>query len=52
MRMEPLSRYDPIVGDPSAFNSACERPLPSVVRVNEIKATPDRVRRAFDEADV
>ncbi|TKR28237.1 RsmB/NOP family class I SAM-dependent RNA methyltransferase [Natronomonas salsuginis] len=50
--MEPLSRYDPIVGDPSAFHSACERPLPSVVRVNEIKATPDRVRRAFDEADV
>ncbi|MFO7926650.1 MAG: RsmB/NOP family class I SAM-dependent RNA methyltransferase [Halobacteriota archaeon] len=50
--MEPLSRYDPIVGDPSAFHAACERPLPSVVRVNEIKSTADRVRRAFDEAGV
>ena len=50
--MDPLSRYDPIVGDPSAFHDACERSLPSVVRVNDIKTTPERVRRAFDEAGV
>ena len=50
--MEPLSRYDSLVDDPAAFHAACERPLPSVVRVNEIKATPERVRQAFREADV
>ena len=50
--MDPLSRYDPIVGDPSAFRDACERPLPSVVRVNDIKATPERVRRAFEDAGI
>jgi len=50
--MDPLSRYDPIVDDPSAFHAACDRPLPSVVRVNGIKATPDRVRRAFEAAGV
>jgi NOL1/NOP2/sun family putative RNA methylase len=50
--MEPLSRYDPIVDDPGAFHEACRRPLPSVVRVNGIKATADRVRRAFEEEDV
>ena len=50
--MQPLSRYDSLVDDPAAFHAACERPLPSVVRVNEIKATPDRVRRAFEEAGV
>ena len=50
--MDPLSRYDPIVGDPSAFHDACGRSLPSVVRVNDIKATPERVRRAFEEAGV
>ena len=49
--MDPLSRYDPLVDDPAAFHAACERPLPSVVRVNTIKTTPDRVRRAFEEAD-
>ncbi|CCQ35909.1 tRNA/rRNA cytosine-C5-methylase [Natronomonas moolapensis 8.8.11] len=50
--MDPLSRYDPIVDDPTAFHDACGRPLPSVVRVNGIKATPDRVRRAFESAGV
>ena len=50
--MDPLARYEPIVDDPSAFRAACERPLPSVVRVNDIKATLDRVRRAFAEAGV
>ena len=50
--MEPLSRYDSLVDDPAAFHAACDRPLPSVVRVNDIKATPDRVRQAFEEAGV
>ncbi len=50
--MDPLSRYEPLLDDPAAFRAACERPLPSVVRVNRIKATPERVRRAFDERDV
>jgi NOL1/NOP2/sun family putative RNA methylase len=50
--MDPLSRYDPLVDDPAAFHAACERPLPSVVRVNDIKATPSRVRRAFEESGV
>ncbi len=50
--MDPLSRYDTLVDDPTAFHAACKRPLPSVVRVNEIKATPGRVQRAFEEAGV
>ncbi|MFT4905695.1 MAG: NOL1/NOP2/sun family putative RNA methylase [Natronomonas sp.] len=50
--MDPLARYDSLVDDPEAFHEACERPLPSVVRVNDIKATPDRVRRAFEEVGV
>jgi NOL1/NOP2/sun family putative RNA methylase len=50
--MDPLERYDSLVDDPEAFHEACARPLPSVVRVNDIKATPDRVRRAFDETGV
>jgi NOL1/NOP2/sun family putative RNA methylase len=48
--MDVLGRYEPLVDDPAAFRAACERPLPSVVRVNSIKATPERVRRAYDEA--
>ena len=50
--MDPLARYDPLVDDPAAFHAACERPLPSVVRVNDLKATPERVSRAFDDAGV
>ena len=50
--MDVLARYEPLVDDTEAFRAACERPLPSVVRVNEIKATPERVRRAFDEQGV
>jgi NOL1/NOP2/sun family putative RNA methylase len=49
---DPLSRYDSLVDDPAAFHAACDRPLPSVVRVNEIKATPRRVRQAFEETGV
>ncbi|PSQ10498.1 SAM-dependent methyltransferase [Halobacteriales archaeon QS_5_70_15] len=50
--MDVLGRYEPLVDDPAAFRAACERPLPSVVRVNTIKTTPERARRAYDEAGV
>ncbi len=50
--MEPLARYDPIVENPAAFHAACERSLPSVVRVNTIKATARRVRDAFEDAEI
>ena len=50
--MDVLARYEPLIDDYDAFAAACERPLPSVVRVNPIKATPERVRRAFDEAGI
>ncbi|CDK38712.1 RsmB/NOP family class I SAM-dependent RNA methyltransferase [Halorubrum sp. AJ67] len=50
--MNPLDRYESLVDDVDAFRAACDRPLPSVVRTNEIAATPARVREAFDEAGV
>ena len=50
--MDPLARYDSLVDDPEAFHAACDRPLPSVLRVNGIKATPERVRAAFEEHGV
>ena len=46
--MTPLERYESLVDDPDAFRAACDRPLPSVVRVNTIKATVERVRAALD----
>jgi NOL1/NOP2/sun family putative RNA methylase len=50
--MNPLQRYEELVPDADAFYAACERPLPSVVRVNTIKATVERARRALDEEGV
>ena len=44
-----LERYDPLVDDVAAFRAACERPLPSVVRVNTVKTTVDRATRALDD---
>ena len=46
--MNPLERYAPLIDDYDAFLAACERPLPSVVRVNTIKTDPGRARRALD----
>ncbi|WP_049936532.1 RsmB/NOP family class I SAM-dependent RNA methyltransferase [Haloplanus natans] len=46
--MTPLERYESLVDEPDAFRAACDRPLPSVVRVNTIKATVERVRDALD----
>lgn len=50
--MDALERYEPILDDFEAFLATCERPLPSVVRVNRIKATREQVTRAFDEGGV
>ncbi|UPV99217.1 RsmB/NOP family class I SAM-dependent RNA methyltransferase [Halorussus gelatinilyticus] len=50
--MEKLERYEPLVEDFDAFLDACQRPLPSVVRVNTIKATPERATAALDEEGV
>lgn len=50
--MNPLDRYERLVDDVEAFRDACDRPLPSVVRVNELRATPERVRAAFAEEGV
>jgi NOL1/NOP2/sun family putative RNA methylase len=45
--MDPLERYADLVEEYDAFRAACERPLPSVVRVNPIKTTVDRARAAL-----
>jgi NOL1/NOP2/sun family putative RNA methylase len=45
--MTPLERYESLVDDADAFRAACDRPLPSIVRVNTIKATVERVREAL-----
>ncbi|WP_335999596.1 RsmB/NOP family class I SAM-dependent RNA methyltransferase [Halorientalis halophila] len=50
--MEVLDRYEPLIEDFEAFRDACERPLPSVVRVNTIKTDPDRAREALAEAGI
>ena len=50
--MNPLDRYESLVDDPRAFRAACERPLPTTVRVNTIKTTADRVRAALDEEGI
>lgn len=50
--MNPLQRYAPLVDDEEAFFAACERPLPSVVRVNTIKTTVARAREALDDEGV
>jgi NOL1/NOP2/sun family putative RNA methylase len=50
--MEVLERYESLVDDFAAFRAACERSLPSVVRVNTIKTTVERARQALDEEGV
>jgi NOL1/NOP2/sun family putative RNA methylase len=50
--MDVLERYEPLVDDLEAFYHACERSLPSVVRVNTIKTTVDRARAALDEEGI
>ena len=50
--MNPLDRYESLVDDPDAFRESCERPLPTVVRVNTLKTSVDRTRAALDEEGV
>ena len=47
--MDPLARYERLVDDYEAFRAACERPLPTVVRINEIKADVERATAALTE---
>ncbi|RLM57535.1 RsmB/NOP family class I SAM-dependent RNA methyltransferase [Halobellus sp. Atlit-31R] len=50
--MQPLERYASLVDDFDAFRAACERPLPSVVRVNTLKTSIERAREALDAEGV
>ena len=50
--MEVLERYRPIIDDFEAFEAACRRPLPKVVRVNPIKTTPAAVQSLFDTTGI
>ena len=50
--MEALTRYEPIVDDFDAFLDACERPLPTVVRVNTIKASTGRTVKALESEGI
>ncbi len=50
--MAVLERYAPLVDDFEAFLAACERPLPSIVRVNPVKSSVDRVTAALDAEGV
>ena len=50
--MQPLERYASLLDDYDAFRAACERPLPSVVRVNTLKASIERARDALDAEGV
>jgi len=50
--MDVLERYSSLVDDDDAFQATCARPLPSVVRVNTIKTTVERAKRALDAEGV
>ncbi len=50
--MDVLDRYAELVDDPAAFRAACDRPLPTCVRVNSLAATVDRATAALGEAGV
>jgi NOL1/NOP2/sun family putative RNA methylase len=50
--MDVLERYEPLLDEYEAFLDACERPLPAAVRVNTIKTTVERARRAMDECSI
>ena len=50
--MTPLDRYASLVDDEAAFRAACDRPLPSVVRVNTLAVDAERAVRALREEGV
>ncbi len=50
--MEFLDRYESLVDDHEAFVAACSEPLPTVVRVNTIRASVERTLLALDDAGI
>lgn len=50
--MDVLARYEPLLEDYTAFREACREPLPSVVRVNQIKTSVDRATTALEEENI
>lgn len=50
--MNALERYELLIDDFEAFQDACERPLPSVVRINTIKTTVERATAALEEEGI
>ncbi|MFB6085969.1 MAG: RsmB/NOP family class I SAM-dependent RNA methyltransferase [Halodesulfurarchaeum sp.] len=50
--MESLRRYESIIPEFDAFLASLKRPLPTTVRVNTIRADPDRVITALEEAGI
>ncbi|PNW65387.1 UNVERIFIED_CONTAM: SAM-dependent methyltransferase [Euhalothece sp. KZN 001] len=50
--MELVDRYAPVTDDPEAFRAACARPLPTTVRVNELKTTTAAATDALAGAGV
>ncbi|AWB27304.1 RsmB/NOP family class I SAM-dependent RNA methyltransferase [Halococcoides cellulosivorans] len=50
--MDPLDRYESVIDDVPAFRAACERPLPTVVRVNTLRATRSAAERELAESDI
>jgi tRNA (cytosine49-C5)-methyltransferase len=52
MNLEVFERYEPLIDDFEAFIGACERPLPTVVRVNTIATDTERACEALDESGI
>jgi len=50
--MQQLERYAPLIDEFDAFLEACERPLPTVVRVNTVKTTAERAVAALERSGV
>lgn len=50
--MEPWRRYESIIPDVGEFRRACNRPLPTGVRVNTIKTSPDKARKLLSRETV
>lgn len=43
-----LERYQSLINDPEAFQSAIAQPLPTCIRVNPLKTTPEAVRQFLE----
>ncbi|MFB6253933.1 MAG: NOL1/NOP2/sun family putative RNA methylase [Halobacteriaceae archaeon] len=49
---EIFSRYQPLIDGYDSFLTSCREPLPTVIRVNTIKATSGSIKKAFDEHNI